>query len=59
VGSALAHGNAHGHELPAAAAALGFMLASACCCVLGRFIGQVLAERAAPGRRGLPPPASC
>jgi len=41
---ALAHGNAHGQELPAAAAALGFMLASAILLFAGRFIGQVLAE---------------
>lgn len=42
---ALAHGNAHGQELPAAAAALGFLLASAILLFAGRFIGQVLAER--------------
>ena len=42
---ALAHGNAHGQELPAASAAFGFMLASATLLFAGRFIGQVLAER--------------
>ena len=42
---ALAHGNAHGQELPAASAAFGFMLASATLLCAGRFIGQVLAER--------------
>ncbi len=42
---ALAHGNAHGQELPAASAAFGFMLASAMLLFAGRFIGQVLAER--------------
>lgn len=42
---ALAHGNAHGQELPAASAACGFMLASAALLCTGRFTGQVLAER--------------
>ena len=42
---ALAHGNAHGQELPAASAACGFMLASAVLLGAGRFTGQVLAER--------------
>ena len=42
---ALAHGNAHGQELPATAAACGFMLASAVLLCTGRFLGQVLAER--------------
>ncbi|MDH6158525.1 MULTISPECIES: HupE/UreJ family protein [unclassified Janthinobacterium] len=42
---ALAHGNAHGQELPAASAACGFMLASAMLLCAGRFVGQVLAER--------------
>ena len=42
---ALAHGNAHGQELPAASAACGFMLASASLLCAGRLLGQVLAER--------------
>ena len=42
---ALAHGNAHGQELPTASAACGFLLASAILLCAGRFIGQVLAER--------------
>ena len=42
---ALAHGNAHGQELPSAAAACGFLLASAMLLCAGRFTGQVLAER--------------
>jgi urease accessory protein len=42
---ALAHGNAHGQELPAASAACGFMLASAALLCTGRVVGQVLAER--------------
>lgn len=42
---ALAHGNAHGHELPAASAAFGFMLASGVLLLTGRLIGQVMAER--------------
>lgn len=42
---ALAHGNAHGQELPAASAACGFMLASATLLCTGRVVGQVLAER--------------
>ena len=42
---AVAHGNAHGHELPAASAACGFMLASATLLMAGRFAGQVMAER--------------
>ena len=42
---AVAHGNAHGHELPAASAAFGFMLASAILLMAGRLIGQVMAER--------------
>jgi len=42
---ALAHGNAHGQELPAASAACGFMLASAMLLCAGRVTGQVLAER--------------
>ena len=42
---ALAHGNAHGQELPAASAACGFMLATATLLCAGRFLGQVLAER--------------
>lgn len=42
---ALAHGNAHGHELPAASAAFGFMLASSVLLLTGRLIGQVMAER--------------
>ena len=42
---ALAHGNAHGQELPAASAACGFMLASAMLLCAGRVVGQVLAGR--------------
>lgn len=42
---ALAHGNAHGQELPAASAACGFLLASAMLLCAGRFAGQVLAGR--------------
>lgn len=42
---ALAHGNAHGQELPAASAAFGFMLASSLLLMVGRFAGQVMAER--------------
>lgn len=42
---ALAHGNAHGQELPSASAAAGFMLASAVLLMAGRLGGQVLAER--------------
>lgn len=42
---ALAHGNAHGQELPAASAACGFLLASGMLLCAGRCIGQVLAER--------------
>ena len=42
---AVAHGNAHGHELPAASAAFGFMLASGMLLMAGRFAGQVMAER--------------
>ena len=42
---AVVHGNAHGHELPAASAAFGFMLASAILLMTGRLIGQVMAER--------------
>lgn len=42
---ALAHGNAHGRELPSASAAVGFMLASAVLLMAGRLVGQVLAER--------------
>lgn len=42
---ALAHGNAHGQELPAATAAFGFMLASSVLLLTGRLIGQVMAGR--------------
>ena len=42
---ALAHGSAHGQELPSASAACGFLLASAMLLCAGRFTGQVLAER--------------
>ena len=42
---ALAHGNAHGQELPATSAAFGFMLASGVLLLTGRLIGQAMAER--------------
>ncbi|MBE3025639.1 HupE-UreJ family metal transporter [Janthinobacterium sp. BJB1] len=42
---ALAHGNAHGQELPVASAACGFLLASAMLLCAGCFTGQVLAGR--------------
>ena len=38
---AVLHGNAHGHELPAAASALGLLLASAVLIYGGRMLGRV------------------
>jgi urease accessory protein len=38
---ALLHGNAHGHELPQAASAVGMLLASAALIYGGRLLGRV------------------